>query len=687
MSIKSKTGLVCWGFYNLYLYIMTSEQEDALYDFLDTRIEPFTLKDAAQAAKGKDFVKFGQLKGEIADIFLSRRIVFPVSDNKWISRYGCFHSSSFVIGPSRLELLNGILIAGHRCVPFANPFVLPQDYKFFWKGDEIKNTTTEGAPEEFYPFFSIFGEEYAPQYIARDNPENELAFNEDPTEDPTEVSIKTLDMRSVYRETFFEPGNKFLVTIRDWKAASFDLTLLANDEWGKEKLDEWQKIAEDAFVASFKMIGPGLSTEEQIAWAYFCGGERMRTVPSYSPEDFLFEKTDKIEITAFGLESRFWYAGKEIPDFRSMEGVRTQPDETPIERMLLSHNIPISEYVIQAYVKDALFRNDTKVKHIIERIVPLSVGMNSWNMDFLAAYVANELDETAHTYSFFTDQKIGPLREQAAELHTAVIALVSKLAKGEFDFSLLPKHTFIVLSQIQIYSSGILEDMDIEVVPTDSEINAIESSMENMIDIFDELKEMIDKARENFRHNNISLVDSKETGSWRTVQISIGGTDIWRRVYTPDNYKLSDLEKIIHCIFNWSGSLEHNWFFEYSPDSESFRENTGFIENKTIGELISCCKNEFTYEYGKHWTVKIILSPCFEQNINRVVCAAGAFSAPPEKIEGPLRLRRFLNAINSNNESEKAFARRELGADYNPEQFNVEECNKQINILLKKSKL
>jgi hypothetical protein len=156
---------------------MTEKQEDAFYNFLDKRTEPFTLNEILTALKAGGFRRPTVLQNEITNVLSSRRVAFQLENGLYLSRCGCFSGASFVISPTRLELLNGILIPGHRCVPFANQFVLPQDYKFFWNKKAIKWTTTEGAPDEFYPFFSIYGEEYAPQYIARDNPENEMAFN------------------------------------------------------------------------------------------------------------------------------------------------------------------------------------------------------------------------------------------------------------------------------------------------------------------------------------------------------------------------------------------------------------------------------------------------------------------------------------------------------------------------------
>jgi hypothetical protein len=202
----------------------------------------------------------------------------------------------------------------------------------------------------------------------------------------------------------------------------------------------------------------------------------MLNVPAYSLEDFLYNTTDKIDIVPFGLESRFWYAGKEIPDYKQLEGIKTQADETPIEKVLFSHNIPISEFVVQSYIRDALFRGDTNPTSIAKRIAPAESGLNIRNFDFIAAYICDALEDFENVYSIFTDQKIGPVRQQAAELHTEVIKFAAGLKKGGIDSSILPKHTFIVLSQIQIFASNVLEEIDMFETPKQEELNAISFS-------------------------------------------------------------------------------------------------------------------------------------------------------------------------------------------------------------------
>ncbi len=196
---------------------MTPNQEDALFNFLENVTEPFTLADITEFVLMLDPTRAENVPAEVAALIEFHNVAFRLDSRQWVSRRGCFEEVPFVINPTKLELLNGILIPGHRCIPFANPGALPHEYQFFWQGKKIPWTTTEGPPEEFYPYYYIFGEEYAPQYVARDNPENESAFNYDPYEDPPEVSIHTLDMRNIFREASFVPGDRFVVRTKDWK--------------------------------------------------------------------------------------------------------------------------------------------------------------------------------------------------------------------------------------------------------------------------------------------------------------------------------------------------------------------------------------------------------------------------------------------------------------------------------------
>ncbi|MDR2178276.1 MAG: plasmid pRiA4b ORF-3 family protein [Treponema sp.] len=659
---------------------MTGTQEDAFYDFLDSVAEPFTLDDVVSFIRMMEPKQTGRLRLELSSLLSSRKLAFQLDNRRWVSRRGCFESVPFVITPSKMEILNGILIPGHRCIPFANPSLFPHEYCFFWKGRPVPVTTTEGPPEEFYPYYSLFGEEYAPQYVARDNPENEAAFNEALYDDPPEVTIKTLDMRNIYREVSFVPGDHLVVRTRDWKAGAFELTKVEKDAWTQADIYAWIEAAESGFEDVFELLGPGSSTEEQLAYAYWYGGKRMRDIPACSMENFIYEETNHIETVPYGIETRFWYAGKEIPDINYIAGSQLPPDQTAVESILLHHQIPVSEYVIQSYIRDALFRREKNCLSILERIVPPVIRLDGDEQKYLDAYIAETYEEFQLFYTFFADHAMGPIRQRVGELHTAVIDLYTRLKKSRVDPSILPPHTYIVLSQIQNHAAAVLEDLDTDESPPPDELEAVDSSLDSMIDTYDDIKELIEEAITSFRRSNLSLVNPGKdtTNPWRMIQLSIGGTSVWRRITIPETFHLADLHMIIQSVFNWTGRLDCRFNVDKSIRGIT---STGPLENRhKVADLCGEGITELFYEYGNGWTVKIIILPRYDGGENETLrCVAGAGAAPPEQVEGPLRFRKTVSALERGADKEKQAAQEELGPDFNPEFFNLEDCNQALN--------
>ncbi|MDR1444851.1 MAG: plasmid pRiA4b ORF-3 family protein [Treponema sp.] len=659
---------------------MTGTQEDAFYEFLDSIAEPFTLDDVVSFIRMMDSKQTGRLRMELVSLLGSRKIAFQLGGRRWISRRGCFEPALFVITPSKMELLNGILIPGHRCIPFANPSLLPQEYHFFWKGQPVPVTTTEGPPEEFYPYYSLFGEEYAPQYVARDNPENETAFNSDLYEDPPEVTITTLDMRNLYREVSFVPGDHLVVRTRNWKEGNFDLEKVGKDVWSQADTYSWIEAAESGFEDAFEFLGPGSSTEEQLAYAYWYGGKRMREIPACSMENFIFEKTDRIETVPYGIESRFWYAGKEIPDINHIIGNQLPPDQTPVEELLFRYQIPVSEYVVQSYIRDALFRREEDCSAILERVVPPVIRLDERDFKYLGAYLAETYKEFRLFYTFFADQAMGPVRQRVGELHTAVIDLYIRLKKSRIDSSALPEHTFIVLSQIQNHAAAVLEDLDTDENPPQEDLDALDSSLDSMIDTYDDIKELIEEATNSFRRSNFSLVTPGKDGKtepWRMIQISVGGTGVWRRIAVPEDFRLGDLHTVIQSVFDWKGRLHYRFNID-----KAVRAVTGFGVLESRHRIADLCRDgitELSYEYGSCWTVKVIIMPRYEGGEKDTLrCVAGTGAAPPELVEGPLRFRKDISALERGTDKERQAAREDLGPDFKPDFFDVDGCNRVL---------
>jgi len=621
---------------------MDLEQEEMLYEFLENAKEPFTLDNITIYVQASGHKPNKKLAAEINAYLDNRKIAFRQDNAHWVSRRACFESAIFVITPSRLELLNGILIPGHRCIPFANPLTLPHRYKFIWKSEAVPVTTTEAPPEDLYPYYCIYGEEFAPQYIARDNPKNEEAYNADPYEDPPEVSIHTLDMRAIYRESAFVPGDRFLVRTTDWKNCVFNIEKAPKDFWKPGDLEKWSETAENGFENSFAFLGPGSSTEEQIAFAYWFGGKLMREFPGYSLEEFLFDKTNRVDIVAYGLETRFWFAGKDIPDITNLQSYSVPPDRTYIEDILFEKNIPISEFVILSYIKDAFFRNEKEIDNVINRLIPPVIHLDETEWDIIADYITDSMEDFYKGYSLFLDQGAGPIRQRVAELHTAVIELSTRLQKGEIESAWLPRHTFIVLSQIQGHAAALLEDLAFDESPSQSDITAMDNSLDSMIDTYTDIKELINTAMDNFRRSNLTLIHGGKTAPnlqlWRMVQLSITGLDVWRRAIVSHDCSMEELHQVIQIGMNWKGDMRFRFYCETPEGGKEYLH-----DKIKLGDIDFRGKKELIYEYGSKWNVKIIIMSSYQPANNEVTrFIAGDGAAPPETVDGPRHYRRLL---------------------------------------------
>jgi hypothetical protein len=318
---------------------------------------------------------------------------------------------------------------------------------------------------------------------------------------------------------------------------------------------------------------------------------------------------------------------------------------------------------------------------VLERLVPPTLHLEDRERKLLNSYIAETYGEFKPVYTFFADQSMGPIRQRVAELHTAVIDLYVRLKKSGVESSALPTHTYIVLSQIQNHAAAVLEDLDTDETLSHDELETIDSSLDSMIDTYEEIKELIEVAMAARRRNNLSVVNPRRNGDvtpWRMIQISIGGTDVWRRITMPESFPLTDLHAAIQSAFNWTNQLVYR--FSIDKPARGIEKAGALEKNLLIGELSGEGIGEMIYEYGPNWTVKVIILPRYDGGDGETLrCVAGEGAPPPEMMEGPLRFRKHIAALDWGTDSERQTARQELGPGFKPDYFDIDACNKTLD--------
>ncbi|MCL1959329.1 MAG: plasmid pRiA4b ORF-3 family protein, partial [Spirochaetes bacterium] len=257
--------------------------------------------------------------------------------------------------------------------------------------------------------------------------------------------------------------------------------------------------------------------------------------------------------------------------------------------------------------------------------------------------------------------------------------LSARLQKGDIEPAWLPKHTFIVLSQIQGHTAALLEDLAFDEAPDEGDITAMENSLDSMIDTYSEIKELINSAMDNFRRSNLTVIhggrDSEQL--WRMIQINISGLDVWRRAVISHECTIEELHKLIQAGMGWKGVFRFRFYSE-TPDG-----GKEYLHDKIkLGDIDFRGKKELIYEYGTKWIVNVIIMSSYQPAKNETAhFIAGEGAAPPEHIDGPRHFKKLIAYFETGVNTEKQLAQRELGADFSGN-FDLESANRTLLAVL-----
>jgi hypothetical protein len=245
----------------------------------------------------------------------------------------------------------------------------------------------------------------------------------------------------------------------------------------------------------------------------------------------------------------------------------------------------------------------------------------------------------------------------------------------------MPKHTFIVLSQIQGHAAAMLEELAFEETHPEEETASMDNSLDSMIDTFTEVKELLSSAMDNFRRSNLTVIHRGGAGSQlrQTVQLSVSGLDVWRRAVVSLECTMKEMHLLIQAGMNWKDA---GWFRFYRENQDGSKEY--FHDQMKLGEIDFHGRKGFVYEYGK-WNVNIIIMSSYQSaKDERPRFIAGENAAPPEHIDGTRHFKKLLHSLETGSLSDKQSANRELGKDF-PQNFDLQKANRRLSSVFLKS--
>ncbi len=490
---------------------MKDTVEDKLVQFLKTCLEPFTIP---VALKGMDEPVTARTVGDLVSFLRYHHLAFSCSpdidefEGEWLSRAGLFTGKPVVLRMTPTETAGGYMIPGSRLVPFVNPALLPHELSFTFRGNPLERFLAEVGPDDVYPLYQLFGEEYAYQYLSLDNPENEEVFADPDDDFPETFSLSVVDMKGVYWDAGYKPGDMIVARVVDWDSGAVDLDVFPAADIDSALRAQWMTAFEESLATSFEQHGAGASIDEQLAYAWFFGRDRLFTTHAAPVRDFL-QWTSKIGIEPYGVETRLWFRDTPIPAQGTWNMSVVASPETLAEESFMHLGLPVSSYVLDAYVLDALYRKETTIEPVLSRIVPVRGGGSAFCYPVIERAIAASFRYFLEDYNWFADHEAAVLRNRFAVLHEALVRFVLHLQELRFTPEQIPEQGSVVLGQIIAHAVSALETLSLP-GDVEGEMESLWASLEGMEDSFFDVKTAIQESLPDMLRDRFSILGDGE---------------------------------------------------------------------------------------------------------------------------------------------------------------------------------
>ena len=449
---------------------------------------------------------------EAESYLLQNPLVFPLENNLFVTRAGVFTGELFSIKPSPSEFEQKVLVPGSRCIPFVDGELLSSDLTFLdSKGNKLQHKVGTFDSDAAIDMYIVYGEEYAPQYIASDPANSSLNMVQREFELPNTVKLTGIDI-SPFIEEGMQKGDRFLCTVADWDSGVIKISAVHDGEnifnMGQEgslRL-KWYKTLEEGLLESFNSDGPCSSMEEQLS-NLFCRKLDELCIPLCgSIEEYLNQYARNVAIEQFGVESRLWKKGESVPavglwnknEIDELGKKRGQPNKD-----YLSFSIPSP--ILEQYIINMHFERDIDFNKLIENIYPQNYSFQKGEKEYIMLKLKEKDVIVSKEYNWFADQTCGIVRKKALELFTRINEMVFTIDSSSTSMAKFPQQELVTLTQLYTHIVRILQSVS-ENDHIEEDKDALLLSLDGMEWNFEDIEESLKSAVEEQQLSKFKII-------------------------------------------------------------------------------------------------------------------------------------------------------------------------------------
>lgn len=443
----------------------------------------------------------------------SNPLVFTLENGRYITRAGVFTGELFSIRPSAKEFDQKILIPGSRCIPFVDSEIVSSTLNFYDEnGRKLKKKTAVFDSDHAIDMFILYGEEYAPQYIAADPANKDLDMVKREFELPNTVNLTGIDISPFIEKEGMQKGDRFLCCVTDWDCGDIKMTVVHDGSnvfnrglEGRLRL-EWYQELENALKVSFNTDGPCACIEDQLANVFCRNLEELCVPVCGSVEEYLNQFAQDVSIEAFGVESRLWNKGKSVPAV----GIWNEAD---IDRIGSKQDLKNKDFlwfsvppeIMDQYIFNMHYRRTVDFDSLVKDIFPEDYSFQEGERENVLLKLKERNAIISGRYNWFADQGVGEVREKALALFSKVNALVFAVDSSSDSMSKFPQQELVVLTQLYSHVVRILQSVSMgEHIEEDK--SALLLSLEGMEWNFEDICDILRDAVQSQKANRFKIV-------------------------------------------------------------------------------------------------------------------------------------------------------------------------------------
>ena len=450
-------------------------------------------------------------KSQARDILDASDFVFSLVGNEYITRAGVFTGRWFSFKPSKEEIKKRHIILGHRCMPFINPNISPDQICVSTSRKLILPDETVFSMNLAMDVFALFGEGYVIPYLFNDAANKDRSISSLQYNNlPTEISLTSWSLDEIIGRQDFKYGDRLLCRVVDWASNQIEIIVQKNEsksEISKADIqrEEWYTDFENGILLSLQKNGPANSIEEQLAFLFLENERELCIENCGSAEEFL-KHTKKIGFAPYGVESRIWRTGEAIPYIGQWNS------EVSTEALFSNISLVFAPQIIDCYLKNYIYECHRKhskktIDELINDVFPVSLKMSPAERKLLLLNIEKRHDIIKKEYNQFAEHQNEPVRNRVITLFSQVSSLLCSIGCSGLKLEMFPQQELIILTQLFNHIERIIEELENVYLRDQLPLDDILLSLEGMEDTFEDIFDTLNNSLEVNTYKSIKIVE------------------------------------------------------------------------------------------------------------------------------------------------------------------------------------